>query len=166
MKNAVPYSPPWLTVAADLIGTTEIVGPKHSSRITGWLKKLGAWWVDDDTPWCGVFAAHCVQSVGLPIPKAYYRASAWADLGQNLRADRLAPGAILVFARKGGGHVGFYMGESATHYAVLGGNQSNAVNVTKIAKGRLTASRWPTGVPVVGKPTQMMLGGAESKNEA
>lgn len=156
---------PWMTVAASLRGTTEIPGPTHSTRIVAWLKKLGAWWADDETPWCGVFVAHCMQQVGLPFPSAYYRAKAWADYGSNLARDKLAPGAILVFDRQGGGHVGLYAGENDTHYAVLGGNQANAVNISKIKKERLTASRWPKGVPVIGKPVRMTFSVQETTNE-
>jgi len=46
-------------------------------------------------------------------------------------------GDILVFSRKGGGHVGFYVAEDATAYHVLGGNQSDSVSITRIAKSRL-----------------------------
>lgn len=157
--------PRWLRIAETHTGLAEIRGPKHNSKIVGWLDKLGAWWRDDETPWCGVFVAHCVQDVGLPYPKYYMRAKAWADYGSLLRQDRLAPGAILVFDRAGGGHVGFYVGEDAGHYFVLGGNQGNAVNVMKLGKSRLLASRWPKGEPVIGKPVYME-GGKVSTDEA
>ena len=160
------HKPEWLTVAEQNSGVAEIPGPRHSNVISRWLSKLGAWWSDDETPWCGVFAAYCMQEAGQPIPKAYYRAKEWETYGSRLQRDRLSPGAILVFERKGGGHVGFYVGESQTHYYVLGGNQSNEVNVSKIAKYRLTASRWPKGVPVMGKPVAMHTGATETKNEA
>jgi uncharacterized protein (TIGR02594 family) len=93
------------------------------------------------------------------------RAKAWSDYGALLRTDRLSPGAILIFDRNGGGHVGFYVGEDAGFYYVLGGNQSNAVNVMKLGKSRLVASRWPRGEPVLGRPVQMR-GGIVSTNEA
>ena len=157
--------PRWLKIAETYTGLSEIRGPKHNSKIIGWLDKLGAWWRDDETPWCGVFVAHCVQDVGLPYPKYYMRAKDWADYGSLLRRDRLAPGAILVFDRAGGGHVGFYVGEDAGHYFVLGGNQGNAVNVMKLGKTRLLASRWPKGEPVIGQPVYMK-GGVVSTNEA
>ena len=157
--------PRWLRIAETYTGMAEIRGPKHNSTILGWLDKLGAWWRDDETPWCGVFVAHCVQDVGLPYPKYYMRAKAWVDYGSLLRPDRLAPGAILVFDRAGGGHVGFYVGEDDGHYFVLGGNQGNAVNVMKLGKGRLLASRWPKGEPVTGKPVYLR-GGKVSTNEA
>ena len=157
--------PAWLQIAERYQGLREIRGPSHNKIILGWLTKLRAWWRDDETPWCGVFVAHCMDEAGLPYPKFYMRAKAWSDYGSLLRRDRLAPGAILVFDRAGGGHVGFYVGEDAGHYFVLGGNQGNAVNVMKLGKTRLVASRWPKGEPGLGKPVQM-AGGIISADEA
>lgn len=157
--------PRWLTKAKSYVGLREVPGPKHNRTITGWLSNLRAWWRDDETPWCGVFVAHCMQACDLPFPKLYMRAKAWSDYGALLRTNRLAPGAILVFDRAGGGHVGFYVGEDDTHYHVLGGNQANAVNVIRIAKSRLLASRWPKGQAVTGRPVRM-AGGTISTNEA
>lgn len=157
--------PLWLAEARKHEGLKEILGPKHNPTITGWLNKLRAWWTDDETPWCGTFVAHCLQAAGLPIIKNWFRAKEWAEYGSNLRSTHVAPGAILVFAREGGGHVGFYVGEDANFYFVLGGNQSNSVNVMKLAKARCIAIRWPKDVPVLGKPVRM-AGGIVSKNEA
>lgn len=157
---------PWLDVAETHIGLREIPGPKHSPVILRWLRDLSAWWKDDETPWCGTFVAHCMKEVGLPIPKLWMRAKAWSDYGALLRPDRLAPGAILVFGRKGGGHVGFYVGEDSIYYHVLGGNQSNGVNIMKLAKSRLIASRWPRGIPVIGGPVRLKSDGTPvSHNE-
>ena len=156
--------PRWLKTARSYIGLTEVPGLKSNSTIIGWLAKLGAWWREDSTPWCGTFVAAMLQEAGLPFPVHYYRAKAWADYGSLLRRDRLSPGAILVFDRQGGGHVGFYAGEDAAYYFVLGGNQSNGVNVMKIAKSRCIATRWPKGEPVIGKPV-FQTGGKVSHNE-
>jgi uncharacterized protein (TIGR02594 family) len=158
-------NPKWMQTANSFIGLREVAGPKHNKIILGWLDKLGAWWRDDETAWCGVFVAHCMQDAKLPYPAMYMRAKAWSDYGSLLQRDRLAPGAILVFDRAGGGHIGFYVGEDAGHYFVLGGNQGNAVSVMKLGKTRLVASRWPKGEPVIGKPVYMK-GGKVSANEA
>lgn len=157
-------SPSWFITASKLIGVKEVPGPRHNSVITGWLESLRAWWRDDETPWCGVFVAYCIKEAGLPYPKLYMRAKAWSDYGSLLRPDRLAPGAILVFDRAKGGHVGFYVGEDAGHYFVLGGNQNNEVNIMKLGKTRLVASRWPKDQPVIGRPV-LMKGGTVSTNE-
>jgi len=158
--------PRWLTIARARLGVREIPGPKHSAVILGWLARLKSWIRDDETPWCGIFVASVMQEAGLPYPDQYPRAKAWADWGANLRSTHVAPGAVLVFARQGGGHVGFYVGEDATAYHVLGGNQGNAVNVTRIAKARCIAIRWPRGEPVSGGPVQLAQNGELSRNEA
>jgi len=48
------------------------------------------------------------------------------------------------------GHVGFYAGEDATHYHVLGGNQSDSISITRIRKTRLRDGgiRWPSVFPL------------------
>lgn len=158
--------PRWLLTARRYIGVKETPGAKHNSIIGRWLAKLGAWWRDDETPWCGTFVAECIKDAGLPLPQHWYRAKAWADYGSNLRSTRVAPGAILVFARTGGGHVGFYVSEDRTHYHVLGGNQGNSVNVAKIAKVRCIAIRWPKGEPVIGGPKVVAIDAEVTTNEA
>lgn len=158
--------PDWFRIAKEHVGLKEVPGKRHNTTILSWLAKLGAWWRDDETPWCGVFVAHCMREAGLPVPQYWMRAKAWADYGANLRASHVALGAILVFARKGGGHVGFYAGEDPTYYYVLGGNQSNSVNVAKIAKVRCIAIRWPKGEPVIGGPKRVSLKAEVSENEA
>lgn len=114
----------------------------------------------------GLFVAHCIAEAGITSAPVALRASSWATWGSALRADRLAPGAVLVFQRPGGGHVGFYVGEDATTYHVLGGNQSNMVCVTRIGKDRCIARRWPIGVAVIGAPAWVNSKGGISKNEA
>ena len=155
--------PLWLTYAREHIGLKEIPGPKHNPTIIKWLVKLKAWWRDDETPWCGTFVAHCFDALALPPAKHWYRAKDWLNWGVAV-APRL--GAVAVFDRKGGGHVGFLVGETATTYAVLGGNQNNEVNVMSIAKIRLMGCRWPLNVsksPVIALPK---LSAKKSENEA
>lgn len=111
----------WFEVAKSLIGTKEIPGAANNATIMGWAKRLGARilgiaYAGDHVPWCGLFVAHCVSEAGLTPAPIAVRASSWEAWGANLRADRLAPGAVLVFKRPGGGHVGFYVGEDATAY--------------------------------------------------
>jgi uncharacterized protein (TIGR02594 family) len=158
--------PRWMVEARRLIGQREIPGPKHNNWIAGSWARLGAaWFNDDETPWCGMFVAHCIDAAGLPYPKEFPRAKAWADWGQPCEPT---VGAVVVFGRAGGGHVGFLVGESASNFYVLGGNQSNAVNITPIAKARMVAKgvRWPAslGLPAPGLPR--MSGGTISVNEA
>jgi uncharacterized protein (TIGR02594 family) len=138
--------------------------------IMGWIKRLGAKKLgvgvaDDETPWCGTFVAAVMDECGFPTPPIAVRASSWGAWGTPL--IKASPGAVLVFTRTGGGHVGFYVGEDATAYHVLGGNQADAVNITRIAKARLSSARWPPGEPVPkAGPVTLGASGKLSENEA
>lgn len=120
-------------------------------------------------PWCGDFVETCV-ALTLPqavLPVNPYWAQNWVKFGQELKKGQI--GAILVFGRTGGGHVGFYAGETESHWIVLGGNQSNAVTIMQLAKGRLELHgiRWPNGYPLNGKPAVIAHSDVPiSKNEA
>lgn len=139
----------WIAEAKKYNGLREIVGVKHNPTIVQWLKNLGAWWRDDETPWCGVFVAHCLTASNRAIPKHWYRAKAYAEYGTLLK--RPAYGCIGVMGRSGGGHVCFIVGETKDGYLVgLGGNQSNSVGLAKFPRSRFIAFVWPpygNGVP-------------------
>ena len=141
--------PKWMPYARSLIGVREVPGKGNSATIMAWAKKLGAkilgiTYAADAVPWCGLFAAHVMDHVGISPPPIAVRASAWSTWGCRLLVPRY--GCILTFTRAGGGHVGFYVGEDDTHFHVLGGNQCDAVSITRIAKDRLSEMRWPYGV--------------------
>lgn len=135
--------PAWLREARRHTGLTEIPGKRHNPAIINWLATLRAWWSDDETPWCGTFAAHCCRTAGRDIPQHWYRARAWADAGTRLQEP--AYGCIAVFERAGGGHVGFVVGQDAQgNLLVLGGNQGNRVSVAKFSRARVLAYVWPS----------------------
>jgi uncharacterized protein (TIGR02594 family) len=157
--------PAWLAVARASLGLREAPGAANSATILGWARKLGTkilgmLYNADSTPWCGLFVAHCMAEAGIEPVKIAVRAKSWADWGANLRFSRLAPGAVLVFVREGGGHVGFYVGEDATHFHVLGGNQGDCVSIARLPKQRCIAARWPKNVPVIAGPVHLTATGA------
>lgn len=159
--------PKWLDIAKGYKGLKEVPGAGNNPTIVNWLLKLKAWWRDDATPWCGTFVAHCMTEAGITPPEAWYRAKSWAAWGRVVPFGGLAAGAVLVFDRQGGGHVALYVGEDATHFHVLGGNQGDSVNVMRLEKSRCIAARWPVGVAFKSKPVRLAANGAPvSKNEA
>lgn len=166
--------PAWLMAARALLGTREAAGSANNPTILGWAKRLGVKVLGiiynaDSVPWCGLFVAHCLREAGVDLAemKVGVRAKAWATWGVPVASDRLAPGAILVFDRAGGGHVAFYVGEDLGFYHVLGGNQGDTVSIMRLAKSRCIARRWPRGWPVIGRPVQMSATGVPvSRNEA
>lgn len=138
-------APRMLVDGLKLYGTKEIPGAKSNAVIMQWAKEVGISgkvYTNDDTAWCGLFMAVVVKRSGRePIAQPLW-ARNWAKWGVSTPTAML--GDILVFSRKGGGgHVGVYVGEDDQCYHVLGGNQSNMVNVTRIQKSRCIAIRRP-----------------------
>ena len=154
--------PKWLDHAFRHRGLREIPGPKHNPTIQKWLHRLGAWWTDDETPWCGAFVAHCLQVAGLPYPKHWYRAKAYGDYGQPCNKDSIPFGAICVKSRTGGGHVFFAVARSRDGNTIygLGGNQRNMVNITSFSLGEIDSVRWPPS-----GATRLALPAAESASK-
>lgn len=132
--------PWWLIEAEQYIGLKEIPGTEHEPTILKWLYELKAWWRDDETPWCGLFVAHCLSSTALP--QHWYRARAWLDWG--IKLDFPTVGCVVIYERKGGGHVGFLVGRDANgNLMTLGGNQGNKVSIAPFPYERVLGFRWP-----------------------
>lgn len=164
MTNAV-----WIKTARELIGTREFPGTPNNPVIMRWAallgRSLGITYSGDATPWCGVFVGHVMRSNAFTPPAICVRASEWLKFGQPCG---LVYGAICVFARQGGGHVGFLIGKDATHLHILGGNQSDGVNVMRIEKNRLVpgGTRWPSRIPMDPMVKNSVFRGPTSTNEA
>ena len=143
-------SPKILVEAVKLIGTKEIVGKEHNPVILGWARDLdlGKVYTADAIPWCGLFIAYVAKMAGKDVVKNPLYALNWAAWGNPI--DKPELGDILTFKRNGGGHVGIYVGEDKDFYHVLGGNQGDAVTVSRIAKTRLYRARrtqWSVAQP-------------------
>lgn len=163
-------APRHLVEAVKLIGTKEVPGVKHNPAIMSWAKEVGIAdiYQNDEMAWCGLFMAVTMLRAGREPLRRYsaIRAREWANFG--VRADKAELADILVFARPGGGHVGYYVGEDALCYHVLGGNQSNSVNVTRIEKSRCVAIRRPAynNKPANIRVIALAATGTVSTNEA
>ena len=164
-------SPVVIVKAVELYGTKEIVGKVHNPVIMGWAKELGIekTYTADEIAWCGLFVAVCVKRAGFePLKGAdVLWARNWAKWGVKQKTAKF--GDILTFSRDSGGHVGFYVAEDKDCYHVLGGNQSNMVNVIRIEKKRcigISRCPWKVAEPKAVKTIVMDAKGVISKNEA
>ncbi len=177
-KASLPAAYAWLAREAGprvllealaLYGTRETAGTASNPEILAWAREVG---VDrdyraDSVPWCGLFVAAVVKRAGFAPVAAPLWARNWASWGS--KADRASLGDVLTFVRDGGGHVGLYVGEDATTYFVLGGNQGDAVSIARIAKSRCIGVRrcpWKLAQPGNVRPVRLAAGGALSTNEA
>lgn len=158
-----------MSVARSYLGVKEFPGAPSNPIIMQWAKNIFKWigidYHGDHIPWCGLFVAAVMEECDITPPHIAVRASEWSKWGQALEAP--CYGAIMVFTRPGGGHVGFYVSEDAECYHILGGNQSDSVNLTRIKKDRLGSIRWAPDYPIPNtKPIFQDWDSAISENES
>lgn len=170
-------APSLIRAAVPLFGTLETPGKGDNPVIIDWAheveKAIGVahlGYSADSIPWCGLYVAVVAVRAGWTdtIPKTPLWAKSWKTFGVDASKEP-SFGDILVFTRNGGGHVGFYVGEGKNYFHVLGGNQSDAVTITRIAKARLYAVRrpkWRIAQPASVKPIFLGSSGSISSNEA
>lgn len=145
--------PPWVVEARRKIGLHE---KTNNKTLRDYLKSDGNTLGDPAVlPWCGDFQ-ETIIALTLPtepmVDNPYYALN-WKKFGVPIESVSL--GAIAPFERRDGngkligGHIGTIVGHDKTHYHVLGGNQSNAITVSRIAKDRLSGPlRWPKTYPL------------------
>ena len=177
--------PLMLLEALRLHGTLEMKGPGDNPTIVGWADEVAKasstaytrwaadWYNADSIAWCGLFMAVVAvrASQGRPErmpPPKYLAAADWVNFGKPVPQTAAMLGDVLIFTRDGGGHVGLYVGEDADYFHVLGGNQADAVNITRIAKKRCAAVRRPiyNNQPANVRKIHRSATGAVSTNEA
>lgn len=124
-------------------GVKEVSGDANNPIILRWASEIGGWvfqyYKADSIPWCGLFVGVCAKRAGYPHGQSLLSSKDWLKWGDKV--ERAGLGDVLVFIRAGGGHVGFYVGEDKEAYYVYGGNQSDMVGFTRIAKTRLAGIR-------------------------
>lgn len=133
----------WMIEAKKHLGLKENTSKTdHNPTILKWLKSLGAWWQEDETPWCGTFVAWCLKTAGITYPKHWYRALDYVNYGSKLAKP--AYGCVAIKTRSGGGHVCFVAGrDSKTGKLVcIGGNQSNMVCYALYNESDFQEFRW------------------------
>ena len=158
-------APKMLVEALLHYGVREKEGDADNPEILSWAREIGCnWYTEDSTPWCGLFIAMVAKRTGKLLPPSPLRARDWLVWGQPCQPEL---GAVLVFGRQGGGHVGLYVGEDDQYFYVLGGNQSDSVCITRIAKARLLGARCSyKNKPANVRKITMSVGGEPSRNEA
>lgn len=159
-------TPRWIAEALKHVGTKEIPGQQHNSKILGWWKAIKRGGIKtDEVPWCAAFVGGCLEAVGI-MSSRYESAASYKTWGLPL--SRAVFGCVAVFHRDGGGHVGFVVGiDQQGRLMILGGNQSDKVSVAPFDRQRVVAYRWPQAVPVSDYSLPLITTAqASSNNEA
>lgn len=135
----------WMTIAEREIGTKEIRGAKHNPRVIEYHAATDYSASDDETAWCASFVNWVLEQADMkgtrsPAARSF---SSWGV------ESKLQKGAVVVLKRGNSswqGHVGFVDHWDESYVYVLGGNQSNAVNVQSFPRSKVIAVRMPKAV--------------------
>jgi uncharacterized protein (TIGR02594 family) len=117
---------PWLDVAADEVGQAEVAGlDSNNPRIVEYLASVGVNG-PDETAWCSAFTNWVFGQVGITGTNSAWALN-WRSWPGGTKLSRPAYGSLAVIKwPKGGGHVGFVVGQTASgSLVILGGNQGN-----------------------------------------
>lgn len=132
-------------MASEEMGLRELRGPDNNPSVVQFFADVGHGWVkDDSTAWCAAFVGAMLERAGLRSTRAL-NARSYLDWGEEVQLKDAKVGDILVFWRNSPddwrGHVGFFVNRVGTHIEVLGGNQSDMVNVQRYPVSRLLSVR-------------------------
>ncbi len=146
----VTSSTPWMSYARNEIKQKEIKGAEHNPRIIAYHATTTLNAEKDETAWCSSFVNWSLKQAGIKGTGSA-AAISWLKWGKSTNAKS---GAITVIYNlkktnssltTSGNHVGFLVQETATHFVILGGNQSDQVKISYYQKStwNLKGYRWP-----------------------
>ncbi len=155
--------PPWMMEMHRRMGLNEI---RDNAALSAWLN-IGRYLGNPkNLPWCGDAVETCIVKT-LPdelVPNNPFFAQAWKDFGNDAGGFRV--GAIGVIRWSGSsGHVGIEAARKNGKILLLGGNQSNAINLTWFPEAKFIAHRWPKTFPVK-QYSQLTAAGASTGTTA
>ena len=139
-------------IAQRFVGIKEVAGTSSHPQILAMLQLDQKWPGGDDVPWCSAFMNYVGWLLRLPRSKSL-RARSWLTVGRPVTIDEAEAGFDVVILKRGKakqpgpdvieapGHVGLFAGREGNSVLVLGGNQSDAVNVKRFPASRVLGIR-------------------------
>lgn len=126
--------------------TEQSTTAKNSPTIVKWIKYLLPWADNDEIAWCSAFVNGIALEAGYEHFKEGFGSALarnWLHKGEIVTEPQLGDVVILWRGSPSAatGHVGFFIRENETHVFMLGGNQSNQVNITAFPKDRVLGFR-------------------------
>jgi uncharacterized protein (TIGR02594 family) len=124
-------------------GLKELPGPKSAPRIKRAIQLAADWLEEDDsvTAWCGCIRGLWGFETSTGVPSAHYRARNWLEWGVAVPLGAAVAGDTVVLKRAGGFHVALFDRLAGDFVWLFGGNQSDAVNVSRYRRGDVVGVR-------------------------
>jgi uncharacterized protein (TIGR02594 family) len=148
---------PWTAVAEEQLkdwtsSLKKETTPQGKARIIEYFASFGAK-ANGTEAWCGAFVGYCLEkcepSFATTVPKDAGWAPNWVNWG-NVSVPPGQPeipkGAIVTISPGGDtkniSHVGFCDSSDSKQVKLLGGNQTDTVNISPFPRSRIAAIRW------------------------
>ena len=131
-------------IARSYIGLSEGPGPADNPAILEMYTSVGHDWVEHDSvAWCAAFVGHCLEQAGIRSTRKL-TARSYLNWGITIEIADAQQGDIGVIPRGRSswqGHVFFIDRIEGAWVWVLGGNQSDAVNIKRYPVSKLLGVR-------------------------
>jgi len=139
-------------LAQRFVGVSEVAGSTANPQVLAMLRLDEKWPKHDEVHWCSAFANYVAWLLRLPRSKDL-RARSWLSVGQSVNLDEAEVGFDVVILKRGPGtqpgpevidapgHVGLFAGREGDEILVLGGNQTDSVNVSRYPSSQLLGIR-------------------------
>ncbi len=130
-------------LAQRFIGIKEVAGKVSNPQILTMLQLDNSWVSVDEVPWCSAFVNYIAWLLRLPRSKSL-AARSWLQVGSCVAVQEAEVGFDVVILKRGNppqpgpevidatGRVGFDAGFEGEVVLILGGNQSDSVNVSRL----------------------------------
>ena len=127
-----------LKTAEKYIGIHEKPGPGSNPFVAKCLAACGYQGEDDSViPWCACFISELVKECGYSLPELPAAAISWRHWGVGIEDPEI--GCLAVFPH----HIGIVADFDDDGIDLLGGNQSDAVNIKRFGYDNVVAFRNP-----------------------
>jgi len=120
-------------------GNRSIPGKNANKEILKYYKDIGFGWVqDDDLAWCAGFMNWCLKKANKPFLKSL-TARDFLKYGQKIKEPEMGDIVVLwrISPKSIYGHTGFYICERGNTVYILGGNQSEMVDIAPFPKTQI-----------------------------
>lgn len=138
--------PPWMHEMYRRMGLHET---RDNTVLSTWLR-IGRYLGDPaKLPWCGDAIETCIVKTlpNEPVPNNPFWAQSWAQFGVNAGAPVVGSIGVIRWTASSG-HVGIVAGVNGSNINLLGGNQSNEINIRSFPRSKFIAFRWPVSYPI------------------
>ena len=131
-----------LEIALTQYGIKEIVGSNNNKKIVSYFQDLGFDISDDETAWCAAFINWCALKAGFKRTNKL-NARSFLEIGVIIELDSIQLGDVVILERGSDwqGHVGIFINRVGNLVYLLGGNQSNMVNITAYSIDKILGIR-------------------------